>query len=393
MCARLDIRCEEYSPSLIFRDDTLAVKRRSQVFQAQRWAAIRAQDRQRETRRSRNHRLRDEAINTDYDSSTSDCRSWSSQSRAELQMDHDHQADSLPPGEPAEGSWDRHNHASGHIQSPLATSPGRCSRMTIHPGTGSSSASFGTETLLASTPRSLGLESDHLVGRASVCEELTLADSSVGATSSAATVSPISEPGQDQIVDRTHARSKAAFNIPSSGTENPPLESDLASTGNNAARTSGLAQHGHTDNPVATASVLSYPSTPGTEAIMSTVSPEGLDDWWLNRSDMPGLPSIYKHIWQSFGRSNDAFRYALLGLVPASLPNRWYPTTERSRRIEFYSMALRAMTQTRQASAKTSDLGVELTILSVFLLLEMRFGTFKGGLAHCARSDFLVTQN
>lgn len=51
------------------------------------------------------------------------------------------------------------------------------------------------------------------------------------------------------------------------------------------------------------------------------------------------------------------------------------------------------MTQTGQASGKTRDIGVELTILSLFLLLEMSFGTFKGGLAHCARSDFLVSQN
>lgn len=247
--------------------------------------------------------------------------------------------------------------------------------------------------LLASTPRSLGLESGHLAGRPSARGELTLADSSADATSSAATTSPVSETEQEEIADSGHGRSKAPLSILPSDPRNLSPGSDLASVGHTSGRTSGLAHLSYADNPVATGSVFSHPSTPGTEAMASTISPEEQDDWWLNRSAMPGLSSIYKHIWDSFGKSNEAFRYALLGLVPASLPNRRYSTTERSRRIEFYSMALRAMTQTRQASAETSDVGVELAILSLFLLLEMRFGTFKGGLAHCAQSDFLVTQN
>lgn len=247
--------------------------------------------------------------------------------------------------------------------------------------------------LLASTPRSLGLESGHLAGRLVFSEGLTLADSSADAAASAAAVSPVSEPEQEAIMDRTHSRNKARLSIPSPGSGIPSPGSELAPVRRTAGCLSVRTQPSYADTHTATGGVSSHPSTPGTEATTSTISPAGLDDWWLNRSDMPGLPSIYKHIWDSFGRHNEAFRYALLALVPELGPNRRYPTTKSSRRIEFYSMALRAMTQTRQASTNTNDIVVELTILSLFLLLEMRFGTFKGGLAHCARSDFLVTEN
>lgn len=390
MCARLDIRCEEYSPSLVFRDDTVAVERRSQMVQAQRWAAIKAQDRQREMRRSRSNRLQDEANNTDCGSSTSDSRPWSSQSRAEQAMHHTPQLDSMPSEERTGDSWDHHD----HMQSPLATSPGQYSGATIHSGTESPSASFETEMLSASTPRSLGLESGCRAGRPLVSEGLTLADSSADvAASAAAATSPISEPEQQYIVDRTHSRSKARLTIPSPGPGRISPGSEIAPVGHTAGRLSGPARPSYADNHITTGSVSSHPSTPGTGAMTSSISPAGLDDWWLNRSDMPGLPSIYKHIWDSFGRSNEAFRYALLALIPESLPNCWETKTESSRCIEFYSMALRAMTQTRQAITNTNDIVVELTILSLFLLLEMRFGTFKGGLAHCARSDFLVTES
>lgn len=209
-------------------------------------------------RRGRSNRLHDEANNTDYDSSTSDGRAWSSQSPAEPQMRHGHRPDSLPPGERTEDSRDHHNH--GHMQSPLATSPGRYSGVTIQSGTRSPSASFGTETLLASTPRSLGLESGHLAGRPS---ELTLADSSADAPSSAATTSPISEKEEDKIVDRIHRRSKAQLNVPSSGPGNPSPRSDLASVGDIPGRTSRLAQRGSADSPVATGSVLLHSLTSG----------------------------------------------------------------------------------------------------------------------------------
>lgn len=392
MCARLDIRCEEYSPSLVFRDDTLAVKRRSQMFQAQRWAAIKSQDRQREMHRSRSSGLRDEANNTDCDSSTSGYRPWSSQSPDGQQMHRRHQPDSMTPEERTRDFWDQHD----HMPSPLATSPAQNSGVTMHWGTEHSPVSLDTDLLSVSTPRSHGLESRHLAGRPAVCRQSTIAGLSDAADAAAASAiaSPIQEAEQEKIVERTQGHSKAPLSIPSPGPGNPSPGSALAHAGHTAVYSSRPAQPSHLDSPIlATGLVLLHSSTPSTDAMTPTDDQAGLDDWWLNRSDMPGLPSIYKYIWDSFGHSNEAFRYALLGLVPASLPNRCYSTTERSRRIEFYSMALRAMTQTRQGGGKTSGIAVELTILSLFLLLEMRFGTFEGGFTHCTRSDFLVAQN
>ncbi|KAH8887248.1 hypothetical protein GQ53DRAFT_750068 [Thozetella sp. PMI_491] len=144
-------------------------------------------------------------------------------------------------------------------------------------------------------------------------------------------------------------------------------------------------------------------TTPSTHNLLSDPSfpdsherqPGTVDDAWLSHNFPSQLPPVFREVWEGVGHANTPFKYALLSL-------RWVEHEQivgnrdgRSQRIEYYSLSLQAMAQSqdRPESMHISQVCVVLATLSLFLRIETKIGTFKGGFTHFMQADSLVAQH
>jgi hypothetical protein len=133
-------------------------------------------------------------------------------------------------------------------------------------------------------------------------------------------------------------------------------------------------------------------STEQVESTPPTIGRE-VEDSRLCDNYPSSLPPIFKEVWASLGYGNRSLKYALLALFPIDMKGDTDISQTRSERLEFYSLALQSMARELPETSEITKVAINLSILTAFLLIEMKFGTFDGGVAHYKQGNRLVTQN
>lgn len=143
--------------------------------------------------------------------------------------------------------------------------------------------------------------------------------------------------------------------------------------------------------------LLGTPSAPSTAEPTSRPTPSLLsdvEDFWSSQNCPTEVPVVFREIWNSVGYSNRGLKYALLALCPA-WTGLGVSGEAESRRVtlEFYSLALRTTREEPISLTNAPSVGMLLTILSIFMLIEMKHGNFIGGFAHYKQAAVLVAEN
>ncbi len=105
------------------------------------------------------------------------------------------------------------------------------------------------------------------------------------------------------------------------------------------------------------------------------------------------LPSIFRDIDKGIGYSNTALQFALLAINASPRVGEKGPSEKRTRCLNFYTLALKAMAENLSSPPHITQVVVVLAILTIFLRLETKLGTLSGGLAHCKQADLLIIKH
>ncbi|KAH6879900.1 hypothetical protein B0T10DRAFT_412688 [Thelonectria olida] len=105
----------------------------------------------------------------------------------------------------------------------------------------------------------------------------------------------------------------------------------------------------------------------------------------------PRLPAVFKTIWEGAGYSNVVLKYALMAAVPLAARDIDGAEFERGDRLRWYSWALLEMARVFSATAKdVAQAAVQVTILLILVVVEIRYGTMAGARAHFAQVELLI---
>lgn len=116
-------------------------------------------------------------------------------------------------------------------------------------------------------------------------------------------------------------------------------------------------------------------------------------DHWLSENFPTQLPSIYLDIWEGVGYANLALKRALLAFDSLTRIKDISAKNDRSQCLELYSLALQAMSGKLAAPLHVTQVLVTILILTIFLHIEAKIGSFSGGLVHCRQADSLIAQH
>ncbi|KAK2750568.1 hypothetical protein CKAH01_17943 [Colletotrichum kahawae] len=120
---------------------------------------------------------------------------------------------------------------------------------------------------------------------------------------------------------------------------------------------------------------------------------EGYGEKWL-RSHFPRqLPRIFREILQGVGHDSIAYRAAVYALahVPVEF-NSDAPNEKQVTALKFYHLSLQDVAKC--LSVDDADrMALSLAILSVLSIVEMKLGTYLGGLTHAKQAGALMADN
>ncbi|KAH8779899.1 hypothetical protein F5883DRAFT_484713 [Diaporthe sp. PMI_573] len=139
-------------------------------------------------------------------------------------------------------------------------------------------------------------------------------------------------------------------------------------------------------------------STPATSVTSNSAvetSFPGLDvqDHWLSENFPTQLPPICQDIWEGVGYANLALKRALLAFDSFTGVNDIYATKSRSQCLELYTLSLRTMSENPVGPLHVTQVLITVLILTIFLHIEAKVGSFAGGLVHCRQADLLISQH
>ncbi|KAH8898489.1 hypothetical protein GQ53DRAFT_636853, partial [Thozetella sp. PMI_491] len=118
----------------------------------------------------------------------------------------------------------------------------------------------------------------------------------------------------------------------------------------------------------------------------------GFTDRQLSENFPRQLPTLFQDIWEGVGYANLALKCAILALDSLTRGPDGPSANARGDCLEFYTAALQQMAAIDLlAPLHITQVVVSLTILTVFLRIETKLGTFIGGITHCSQADKLVT--
>lgn len=332
-CVRAKVECPGYAPVIHFRDATEAVGQRSRTIESRKWAAIRERDGQER------------------------CQAQT-QSRQSRRPEKQHEAtadeDDEPPRgfpSPEQSSADSTTGAHEYDQpfQQKAYSPATSNLHIVDADLGSDACHHEPWAWSQSPNHAALLEP----ATASTAATLTSRPSDAGMPGSFVYLS------NSSTVFSPHDR------------DDPSPASDPSST----AGIEGLA-----------ATLLQL----GGHGIAQP-QPSIVADAWISQNFPPRLPAVFKTIWEGAGYSNVVLKYALMAAVPLAARDIDGAEFERGDRLRWYSWALLEMARVFSATAKdVAQAAVQVTILLILVVVEIRYGTMAGARAHFAQVELLI---
>lgn len=116
-------------------------------------------------------------------------------------------------------------------------------------------------------------------------------------------------------------------------------------------------------------------------------------DHWLSENLPIQLPSICRDIWEGVGYANVALKRALLAFDFLARIGDIYAKNSRSQCLELYSLALQATSGKLEITLHVTQVLIAILILTIFLHVEAKVGSFAGGLVHYKHADSLIVQH
>lgn len=116
-------------------------------------------------------------------------------------------------------------------------------------------------------------------------------------------------------------------------------------------------------------------------------------DHWLSENFPIQLPSICRDIWEGVGYANVALKCALLAFDFLTRIGDIYAKNGRSQCLELYSLALQATSGKLEITLHVTQVLIAILILTIFLHVEAKVGSFAGGLVHYKHADSLIVQH
>ncbi len=105
------------------------------------------------------------------------------------------------------------------------------------------------------------------------------------------------------------------------------------------------------------------------------------------------LPNIFRDINRGIGYSNAALQFAVLAINASPRIGDEIPSEEGAKCLSFYTLALQAMAKSLPCPPQIAQVIVLLATLTIFLRLETKLGTLRGGLIHCKQADLLIIKH
>ncbi|KAL3293349.1 RTA1 domain-containing protein [Colletotrichum asianum] len=120
---------------------------------------------------------------------------------------------------------------------------------------------------------------------------------------------------------------------------------------------------------------------------------EGYDEKWLRAHFPSQLPRIFRDISQGVGCDSVAYRAAVYALahVPVEFGSD-APNEKQLTALKFYHLSLQDIAKGFPVE-DADHMALSLAILSVLSIVEMKLGTYLGGLTHAKQADALIADD
>lgn len=120
---------------------------------------------------------------------------------------------------------------------------------------------------------------------------------------------------------------------------------------------------------------------------------EGYDEKWLRAHFPSQLPRIFREILQGVGHDSVAYRAAVYALahVPVEFSSD-APNEKQVTALIFYHLSLQDVAKCLPVE-DADRMALSMAILSVFSIVEMKLGTYLGGLTHAKQAAALIADN